>query len=426
MGKSSASKKNASGKSDDTDELKLSTWQQIKQSDIYSRLFFFSVFCYVLSIAWILLLPLVSVSTGELKPRRLFVDEHAILLQNNALQSKSSADSVYGNLHQIDDLHPVYISSSNDKLEFSKVCDLFEEKSSYCGLMKDSNGIELHAKTATQALETTVLVFLYPRDCNMIQTQMYALIYNILCALELSSWTGKQTVILMRNAVTHNTSFSRMHLPHSNDDQWLREWLSHYDCQLSSLTNLQTCSSHNLLREAYIVDFTKFATHSVCTSDQSSGNGSGQYKIESSESKFQVIDWEDMELLLAGANGNLPNMDLVSYITSLYGNNGKDKIISISGWCDGIGGISIYYQHLCGLMEHMYELVTGSDGLHGAFLLHNIDSVTLRLNPNSNGRKSKTVNDVVQIALNLLFVSNNLEGKLDPTIIIFASILQFN
>lgn len=37
----------------------------------------FSILCIILSVSWWCLFPLVSLSTGEVKPRRLFVDEHA-------------------------------------------------------------------------------------------------------------------------------------------------------------------------------------------------------------------------------------------------------------------------------------------------------------------------------------------------------------
>ena len=34
---------------------------------------------YSLGVCWLLLFPLVSVTTGEVKPRGLYVDEHALL-----------------------------------------------------------------------------------------------------------------------------------------------------------------------------------------------------------------------------------------------------------------------------------------------------------------------------------------------------------
>ena len=69
--------------------------------------------CYVLSILWWLLYPLVSISTGEWKPRGLYVDENALLVNSvaqaylyneNNQNNHVDTDKMHGYQDQFNDL----------------------------------------------------------------------------------------------------------------------------------------------------------------------------------------------------------------------------------------------------------------------------------------------------------------------------------
>jgi hypothetical protein len=53
-----------------------------------------TLLCFFLSIIWYLLFPLVSITTGELKPRGIYVDENALLVNNHG-ESMMSQKSRY-------------------------------------------------------------------------------------------------------------------------------------------------------------------------------------------------------------------------------------------------------------------------------------------------------------------------------------------
>ena len=399
-------------------------------SAVVIRVPLLSLLLLLLSIVWILLFPMVSITTGELKPRGLYVDENSILVHSELFRHHLSR---YRRQRDQSFSH----SCNSSALNRYNICDAIIAEYGLPCLRHDfrrgqknhhsmhegdednrrpyfSNSVyQVHlsprmAKSAA-VVESTVLAFSYSIDnnddvlgiCNATTIPMMMSIFDaIYHGLREATWQSRLVIILFvpissmtssSTAAAHQSMFS------------LSEWLHLYHRPTLSQLHDYSDSSHHrfkigIIREAYVLDLTTLPTSS---SSQLSND----------------IRWEKASLQYSGINGLLPNMDLISYPLVLY----PHQLSAESALCEVCTSWDLYrsrwkrYWHsrysdhaalrwihrlideaiefmegyvlngrykarLCGLLCSMHLLIRGPSGLggHAMFAAFNIDSISIQ------------------------------------------------
>lgn len=174
-----------------------------------------------------------------------------------------------------------------------------------------------------------------------------------------------------------------------------------------------------LIREAFITDLRSVADNCLVSSFQ-----------------FSKILLKNV-----GYHGQLPNVDMVSFPMEAYpkiflteANTTQFRGINdLIHRLEDTFAINIPHQYghtLNGLLSYMYSLLTGPSGLHGEFLLRNIDAITLEpmLLKNYGDNERETQRDTIRensvyeearlefILLRFVYIANNLYGIPDVPI----------
>lgn len=387
---------------------------------------------FFLSALWYTLFPLISITTGETKPRGFYVDENALLARNGPAQLLP--------LFNIDKSH-------RDIEHFKRTCDSIwrisklkgdlcthltgEFSSVSCRLLSKSSGsiteIIVDHPWKSRSLEITVVVIPY-HSSNELQSFSFA--STLLSRLVRSDWMSKRVTILLVplrcgkvdnfkgsgdicDSVAYDGIADRIRYSSS-----LALWLKNYHASqfgsnlLSSIpthSNISAMGSSDdfaplegLLRDAYIVDFSEaFITTRVTDSSTKTGGG------KSVPSKAR-LSWKKVQLSVVGNNGQLPNMDFLSAPMAAFMGEAMDEgdalpesvaahrdndsqtqspsfaaVLSsgLCGWSSLFFSARLceqYFQVLSGLINFTGALIEGPSGLHGQFIRRNIDSLSLR------------------------------------------------
>lgn len=179
--------------------------------------------------------------------------------------------------------------------------------------------------------------------------------------------------------------------------------------------------NYGLIREAYVVDLTSLTDKGISNPR-----------------------WDHIQLAFTGVNGNLPNLDMISYPLEMFPrelhpeSNGavcsqifqyleslsrqegnpilqyplqfiSNLLLDVDNAVD-----YIYKEQFCGMMTHLWLLGQGPTGLHGQFLLRNIDSISLkpvRIRNFSRGGGGITLEKLSEVVMSFVYVSSNLHGK---------------
>ncbi len=338
---------------------------------------------YVAGLAWVLLFPLMSLSTGELKPRSLYIDEHALLINSgtkylyaHASTSNSVVDAVKAN-----------------GVEDSSLCSVFHCQELYMSNITTQPII--HIQLHNRHLETIVVSFIVSSNSS----NHY--ITSIAKQIKDTKWIAKNILLLV---IYQDCAIDKCG-NHNNElrysavmEQWFQQ---HYH------------NRFGLLRQNFIVDLTQVNNASV--SDTMT------------------------ELLYVGIDGQLPNMDLIAAALAIlpphvvvdgrskrYANmhekenpleylrlsslpRALQQVIPyfyrvISNF-DGILNVNEYFHRLIGLLEHLLASINGPSGIHGQFQLRNIDSLTLRY-------LNQSAYDMTNDVMKLVRIANNLHEEL--------------
>jgi hypothetical protein len=386
---------------------------------------------YLASILWCFLFPLVSITTGELKPRGLYLDENALLVSRGLSGLFSEADV---RRSQINFEKFLYLAEEMLKIES------FEEQ--YCSYLK-SNFVSVSCHRLTKSmggmtqinldhpwkprsLEVTTVPVLYHVSNKL---QSFAFATAVVQRLISSDWLSKRVLILLipleegnkESAAREDKICTNLFCEKkwevnsdggsdSNSDMryrgvsgtrystalsnWLNEYHSPRSSPLGNSADDNVMLHLGLLRDSYVMDFsepmiTTLPAHIL------------EERRESSQPTVASF-WIKIKLLVAGNNGQLPNMDILAAPLAAF----PDIIISEAdqlpalqsgeGFCasstrlfmaDACSWCSVllkahqcdqYYKVLLGLFSFSAALVKGPTGLHGQFIRRNIDSLTLR------------------------------------------------
>lgn len=323
---------------------------------------------YLVSLVWICLHPFISVTTGELKPRSLFIDEHSI----------PSASKVI-----TDDMH-----NAVEKQSLSLPIDLINYCISNITKVDSTSGWKschfqpLHTPLL---LETTLMTFILPRPSIKDSNNFYInFIAEIIGRYRSSRWVAKSLTLLLNTTnISNSSTVDISHLTEQGD----------------------TCG---LVREAYIFDLSQLPPSS------------------SSSLAFDVINLD-----IHGSHGHLPNMDLISYIRHVlyeetqiapcqHSNYFKPYITQVVNFLDlnndAESRVFGFINHIC---SSAFTRNTVAANLQSAFLQHNIDTITLQPIQTTLYKQQAKYNerDFIRVVMQLLYMSSSLEGEFSSAFI---------
>jgi hypothetical protein len=368
--------------------------------EMKGKLLAYSFAAYLLSAMWVLLFPLVSISTSESKPRGLYVDENALVVE--AIRSSNQV------------LPPKFppIQSSSGLMDIDRLClTLILEGISQCKRADSGYVTEIIIDAVDKVLSTeaTLIALPYLKDFqgnelgifendDARERQAARLAFDISSSLLQSSWLSKRVIILLipyscktygyndqfNNVLSYIEDNKDLCIRRDNDNdngndntgarhsEPLSRWLENYH-------SISDESSHaGLIREAYVLDMSE---------------------IDSREENL-ITKPSYANVRVVGSNGNLPNMDLLSSVLSLFPDSLRSAYISYK---EGVNNNS-YLGRLFGLGNFWASQIVGPDGLHAQFLSWNIDA--LSISPNSEDFM------FLEVLLLLIRSSSNLHEEL--------------
>jgi hypothetical protein len=343
---------------------------------------------FVLGLVWVTLFPLCNISSGESKPRSLYVDENAFVVNNVQID-----EATYSRLQLSESL-------SNDLLREICSCQIYY--SSFHSLENNQCTCHFHNPRESEAYEAIILILPY----NVFLKRLVILYASrILTALNYMKWLSKHVIVLM---LENNESIRSS----------LERWIKNYHRQIKIPFQEEMKQPQHFIREAFILDIFNFE----------------DYFRQNETISFDTLrrlSWRDIEISYYGTNGQLPNMDIISSALALDMNlltvgDTHLQIIVSNGIISTIIRYVIeifpeskeYLNRLFGLFHSVTSMVNGSDGLHGQLLHHNIDAITLRPRQATLKKHTKTtlkkridVDFLVSLSLKVLRMYSNLHGK---------------
>ena len=283
----------------------------------------FAILSYVAGIVWICLFPFVSISTGELKPRSIFIDENGILVQS------LKPDFLTIPVHT-----PTLITATSHA-----ICSYFQN-STYA----ISGGVTLSCTehfdvasvlvpTVSKPLfkETNVLCFPLHAEGGRISTSMLHFASALLGHLTSAPWLASNILLQFPILSTSNHDSA---LYSSSLSDWLRAY--HYPIAVGPLFPY-----YGLIRHAFIYSNTS----------------------TSSTSAFATVS-------AVGANGVQPNMDMIATLLAL-------PRTTLSGFSGAASDSRASVLSKLTLMIHSIASALRPSGLHAYYQQYNIDAASV-------------------------------------------------
>lgn len=214
------------------------------------------ILSFIFGVGWFFLFPLVSLMTGELKIRGIYVDENALgarklvtpsLKPRITLHGSTPNDFTTFNGNHFEILRRFQNSiPSKDIGGYNNICTLFRDLGVECTRLRSANGgyfVEIIIDPLLKATNTELIALVVQFSPHVLRSQRlaYELAFEI-CALFLKSeWLSKRIALLII-PVTSAFEESSLEL-----DAWL---------QIQRNTIEVFSNNVGLLRDAYIVDLT--------------------------------------------------------------------------------------------------------------------------------------------------------------------------
>ena len=394
---------------------------------------------YFASIIWCLLFPLVNITTGETKPRGIYVDENALLVNSGTsgfpLSNGNENSPQWLNFRHMKDS---VTHSSNSVPSFCRFVTSNHLSVSCCQIEKSTGTmtkIIVDHPWKARSLEVTTIAISY-HSTNKIQSLAYAA--ALIKRISTSNWLSKRILILLiplqydegqtaargetrvaafdhqksgTQTAEGNHGHSEMHRVRFSLS--LSTWLDEYHAMQPRISDnvfevpqqpsTQICDGsihEGLLRDAYIVDFSEPFITSIAAEHCESLGGCKE------KGKGKAL-WRTIRVLIAGNNGQLPNMDFIAAPLAIFPKTltseteaeteqslsadlMMNKILAmfpknlLPGLYDSIEKLLSrrecrqYLRVMAGLLSFSGALVEGPSGLHGQFIRRNIDALTLR------------------------------------------------
>lgn len=362
---------------------------------------------YFVAILWILIHPLVSVATGELKCRGMYIDESSFLLHNARSKYFEFKDFIF---------HENASPSVEPQLDQDFECDRFRRisargmgGSTSCSTMSDFMLIGVHPRSthsASDAHEVILFVFDHYVDDSSehVRQMISALIHRLTSS---GVWMSRTVLFAMPTTKEMNAS-------------GLVESLLQLYVQ-GDLSTLSRMPISGMIRQAFVIDFR--------ISKREDGSGGSEDSFSNSEL--------ECTFLIPGRNGLLPNMDFVAAsFESLRPllKKGKNKEHSLHPFkqlflfSDKItrnfpkkSTTTMYVKDLLGMVGFIASSAIGIVGDHAPFLEYGIDSMTVIVEvPINNERKFR--DDIQTFATaceNLIRGFSNLHERLHHSVALY-------
>ena len=375
-----------------------------------------SLASFLMGILHVFLFPLVNISSGELKPRGLFIDENAFTMNSKSLRRSIAFPSV-------NEIEATFDVSTNQRfrtilslkkalIPITGTCEVFKQSLMGCTLQS------LH-KSRSQ--EATVLVFpVYYRDIvftsvdDMLQREVIdslslTFAFSLACSLRMASWASRNFLLIFLpmsaplSSSGYNQRFSRS----------LNQYLDLYHRHNANLH--EPIESVGLLRDSFVLDF-----HPV-------GGVSNDIMHPSiGELLSNSISLSSVELRIVGSNGVLSNMDfitapLVTYYSRFFETEANYFVSKFHHYVDKILAVhprsllntihkNLYLERLIGLISFGFAQICGPSGLHGQFLDKDIESLTMHIK-RSDGLQNFP-DELSQTEMPIMYIANTLHDVL--------------
>lgn len=322
------------------------------ENSAIARVWFGSALCYVAGILWIFLFPLVSISTGELKPRGIYIDE-------SSLQSYSPATFNY---------------ETKEVADLRGLCERLSLRCSH--LIDQSYEIILDSLHKPISDEVIAIVLPYYEDNIHISHVLGVLCENLVD----SEWLAKRVLLLL--------------LPSHNSSSILQDWIYHYHHM-----DKQTSRKYGLLREAYVIDLIEEGGW-----DDIVVNIIGSYgRLPNMDILASILLTDHKNIITLESDTR--RLEEVSTILD-YSYRSVRRVFTSNEALK-------YSRKLFGLFAFMFKMSFSLNReLHDLFLNYNIDSLTIRprrLDRAKAGEKVDIV-DLLTLVEKLIRSSSNLEG----------------
>ena len=311
-----------------------------------------------------------SITTGEMKPRGMFVDENALSL--------GSIPHRYGPIHtrssQKQSLNTSIVTCSND---WACICNRFSEPGLSCVLKEISefdtfeywqrkveSGFiaEIHLESFRRLLNDEISLFVFPATHGTLHDTI-DIVLLFVAAIERYQVATKQIIILIVPTSTYK--FDQKFSPEV--EMWISSRYSQEQMGFKSMG-----FADGLIREALVIDLFGRPVE---------GNNLSKGVSDNLRSNFQQQWTGGLAVMSTGINGALPNMDIIAALGVVFrkpieiGENKLGLNYDFSHYSSKTQG---YLIRLCNLFEYVASIAQGSSGFHSQFLNKNIDSVTIR------------------------------------------------
>ena len=353
--------------------------------------------------SWILFFPVVNLSTGEIKPRGLYVDENAYIAHfKSPVSFKHNLDMNFSMLNKEKNLEQLmlYFRTIN-----GTECDLNHMILSCIvrNIMKP------------KSLESTILIFpIWFRHEDLKHVNDMNVTYSfddsspadaaLILAKYLSSvtWASRNFIFMFLPVFKDDFSsrlFSRAGRYSSGLEYWLDKHFSHsnsYHHHHHHHHHHRSYINYGLIRDSFVLSFPP------------KRYGNSQQKHNTI---FEKVRFSSVKFYISGFNGQLPNMDFLVTAKSVKNNNlvlteaedfllyyyNQFKLVLTGSYLNTktpfksfqfAPPLESYLRKFLGLLSFSWSVVSGPTGLHGQFLLRNIESVTLEALPCEDGGDS--------------------------------------
>jgi len=409
------------------------------------------VLFFCLGVLWILLFPAVTVSTGELKCRGMFVDENALNpyhLETEISELEMSSTLAYmgftGNNANRPPSTEELCEAFRSELKLSCYSHVYEQHlPGHQGVSVRQNLYTIMRPTpGADGKEAVVLAVTWPLSWQKNEVDGFRATLVLLKHFQQTAYMSKNIVFLVIGNPADRPTFDADQF-HPGAQAWLNDYFSDFPTLLQTKRHL--AEQHRYSLEAITVEHAGVIRAAACL------------ELPASE-KY----WKGMQVLTAGINGQLPNMDIVAVSLQVFGaysilldrcmgklEGGRchdlvSRIAEVTAWIfDPLTlpyAAHQYLRRLFGMFSFMAALSQGPSHAHAHFLQHSVDAVTFRgipvdeyFDPNFSKSQILTGFDVVRSLSQFVRSLNNLEEDLHhsffyyllPTPITFVEINEY-
>lgn len=304
---------------------------------------------FTLGVIWFLLFPLVSISTGELKPRSVYIDENSILLPSSSQRKlrNPGACHLIANSSSLCDFDPSSRISCHSHLSFPV----------------DSVSLLLDSGRHVDTKESIVLVFASNAENASL---MYSLACRLIDDILISKWISRRIIFMFHLLPASCPSVSTCSVNYSN-------WIE---------------SLNTSVLFAVVVDL----THS--SSSVPSVNG-----IDLKLSGFNG-NLPNMDLV-----SSVISFDQGVYVDGISQNVAHNDERFETFFSD-------YANRLLGMARFLSRLSQGASGRHGVWLARDVDALSVDLTYLGMKPSQESIDGVFKILRELVRVSSNIHGTL--------------